>query len=80
MELCSVPPGQIMRRQVPPEKTKDVLEFATKKPSDRLESIRRGLQASPFIQSTATFTYDSPRLLGARLRSIGIRQGLQNGG
>ena len=49
IELCSVPAGQIMRRQVPPEKTRDVLEFATKKPSDRLESIRRGLQASTFI-------------------------------
>jgi eukaryotic translation initiation factor 2C len=58
MELCSVPSGQIMRRQVPPEKTRDVLEFATKKPSDRLESIRRGLQASTFIKSTATSSKD----------------------
>jgi hypothetical protein len=38
-----VPPGQIMRKQVPPEKTKDVLEFATKRPEDRLASIRNGL-------------------------------------
>jgi hypothetical protein len=43
MELCMVPPGQIMRKQVPPEKTKDVLEFATKRPEDRLASIRNGL-------------------------------------
>ncbi len=33
-----------MRRQVPPEKTKDVLEFATMKPADRLASIERGLR------------------------------------
>lgn len=43
IELCSVPKGQIMRKQVPPEKTKDVLDFATKKPEDRLASIRNGL-------------------------------------
>lgn len=43
MELCTVPPGQIMRKQVPPEKTKDVLEFATKRPEHRLASITNGL-------------------------------------
>ena len=32
-----------MRKQVPPEKTKDVLEFATKRPVERLQSIRNGL-------------------------------------
>lgn len=53
MELCMVPPGQIMRKQVPPEKTKDVLEFATKKPEDRLASIRAGLGVcSGFSYST----------------------------
>ena len=43
LELCTVPPGQIMRKQVPPEKTKDVLEFATKRPEARLASIINGL-------------------------------------
>jgi len=33
-----------MRRQIPPEKTKDVLDFATKRPRDRLESIKNGLE------------------------------------
>ena len=32
-----------MRKQVPPEKTKLVLEFATKKPAERLNSIRASL-------------------------------------
>jgi eukaryotic translation initiation factor 2C len=32
-----------MRKQVPPEKTKDVLEFATKRPEERLASIKNGL-------------------------------------
>lgn len=44
LELCDVPPGQILKKAVPPEKTKDVLEFATKKPSDRLKSIINGLE------------------------------------
>ena len=35
-----------MRKQVPPERTKDVLNFATKKPADRLQSIRDGLGVS----------------------------------
>ena len=46
IELCTVPKGQIMRKQVPPERTKDVLNFATKKPADRLQSIRDGLGVS----------------------------------
>ncbi|KIM90880.1 hypothetical protein PILCRDRAFT_811377 [Piloderma croceum F 1598] len=51
MELCTVPSGQIMRKQVPPEKTKDVLEFATKRPEDRLASIRNGLAVLAYGQS-----------------------------
>lgn len=43
MEVCKIFAGQIMRKQVPPEKTKDVLDFATKKPIDRLNSIKAGL-------------------------------------
>lgn len=35
-----------MRKQVPPEKTKDVLDFATKKPQDRLQSIVNGLSVA----------------------------------
>lgn len=51
LELCNVPEGQIMRKQVPPEKTKDVLEFATKKPTDRLRSIKNGLSVLSYGQS-----------------------------
>lgn len=32
-----------MRKQVPPDKTNSVLEFATKRPNERLESICNGL-------------------------------------
>ncbi|KAH9006798.1 ribonuclease H-like domain-containing protein [Lactarius hatsudake] len=43
LELCHVPPGQVLRKQVPPDKTNFVLEFATKRPIDCLGSIVNGL-------------------------------------
>ncbi|KAG6899902.1 hypothetical protein C0993_005481, partial [Termitomyces sp. T159_Od127] len=43
IELCQVPPGQIMKKQIPPEKTKDVVEFSTMKPAERFRSIANGL-------------------------------------
>ncbi|KAJ7068346.1 argonaute-like protein [Mycena amicta] len=51
LELCHVTPGQLMRKQVPPEKTKDVLDFATKRPADRLRSIKNGLELLAYGQS-----------------------------
>jgi len=49
-----------MRKQVPPEKTKDVLDFATKRPGERLASIRNGLE----VTGSTTFTH-FPRFLNA---------------
>ncbi|KAI0335424.1 argonaute-like protein [Cubamyces sp. BRFM 1775] len=51
MECCTIFEGQIMRKQVPPERTKDVLDFATKRPADRLNSIRAGLGVLAYGQS-----------------------------
>ncbi|KAF4619813.1 hypothetical protein D9613_005017 [Agrocybe pediades] len=51
LELCTVPPGQIMKKQMPSDKTKDVLDFATKRPRDRLQSIQRGLGVLAYGQS-----------------------------
>jgi eukaryotic translation initiation factor 2C len=51
LERCTVTAGQIMRKQVPPEKTKDVLDFATKKPQERLASITAGLGVLAYGQS-----------------------------
>ena len=51
MECCNIPEGQIMRKQVPPEKTKDVLNFATKRPHERLNSIRQALGVLNYGQS-----------------------------
>jgi hypothetical protein len=44
---------KLMRKQVPPEKTKDVLDFATKKPHDRLQSIKNGLS----VRFESYYTY-----------------------
>lgn len=44
LELCEVPMGQFMRKQIPEDKVKDVLEFSTRKPDERLQRIRDGLQ------------------------------------
>ncbi|GLB33868.1 putative argonaute family protein [Lyophyllum shimeji] len=65
LELCTVPPGQIMRKQVPPEKTRDVLDFATKRPRDRLSSIESGLAVLAYGQS------EYVRQFGMRVESNG---------
>ena len=44
IEVCTVLPGQLMRKQFPEDKTNDMVEFARKKPAERLAAIREGLQ------------------------------------
>lgn len=51
MECCTIPEGQIMRKQVPPEKTKDILDFAMKKPRERLDGIRAAIGEFKYGQS-----------------------------
>ncbi|KAF8914444.1 argonaute-like protein [Gymnopilus junonius] len=51
LELCRVPPGQIMRKQIPSDKTNDMLEFSKLDPPQRLASIRQGLQVLQYGQS-----------------------------
>ena len=73
MECCSIPEGQIMRKQIPPEKTKDVLEFATRRPGDRLQSIKNGLGVLAYGQSeyvrVSSISLDISCLLITPLRS-----------
>jgi hypothetical protein len=42
-------PGQIMRKELPPEKSGSVVKFATKKPPERFASIKAGLDVRPFF-------------------------------
>ncbi|KAF9441655.1 Piwi-domain-containing protein [Macrolepiota fuliginosa MF-IS2] len=51
LELCQVPPGQIMRKQLPSDKTKAMVEFSTQKPHERFQSIRNGAQQLAYGQS-----------------------------
>ncbi|KAJ7578988.1 argonaute-like protein [Mycena floridula] len=51
LELCQVPRGQIIRKQVPPEKTDAMVKFSTKKPAERLQSIVAGLTTMQYGQS-----------------------------
>jgi len=46
IELCTVLPGQLMRKQFPEDKTNDMVDFARKKPAERLAAIQKGLQVS----------------------------------
>ncbi|KAH9179682.1 argonaute-like protein [Lactarius sanguifluus] len=51
LELCRVSPRQIVRKQVLPDKTNSVLQFATKRPNDRLRSIISGLGVLDYNRS-----------------------------
>jgi len=51
VELCTVPEGQILKKNVPPAQTKLVLEFATRKPVERLKDITEGLKVLQYGQS-----------------------------
>ncbi|KAJ8481770.1 hypothetical protein ONZ51_g5795 [Trametes cubensis] len=93
IECCTIFAGQIMRKQVPPERTKDVLDFATKRPADRLNSIRAGLgseyvrQFGLMVQPNATPVSLQARVLdppvlqygqGSRQLTIKPRDGAWN--
>ncbi|KAH9483501.1 Protein argonaute-2 [Psilocybe cubensis] len=51
LELCFVPRGQVMRKQVPADKVNDVLEFSTMRPQERLEQIKKGIRDLQYGQS-----------------------------
>ncbi|KAI0766861.1 argonaute-like protein [Trametes elegans] len=67
IECCTIPAGQIMRKQVPPQHTKAVLDFATKKPVPRLDAIRTGLQVLQYGQSEYLRVNPDPVSLDARV-------------
>jgi len=61
MELCQVLPGQLMRKQFPEDKTNDMVDFARKRPAERLSAIKEGLKVSSigitFFVSTLTLLF-----------------------
>lgn len=73
MEFCDVLEGQIMRKQFPQEKTTEMVRFSTKKPADRLNSIRQGLGVSIYSNQTRIVFDTETCTSGPRIWSIGIR-------
>ncbi|KAG9022175.1 hypothetical protein FRB95_000611 [Tulasnella sp. JGI-2019a] len=52
MELCEVVEGQPMKKQVPADLFKGVLDFSTCRPEERLRSIMNGIQVLQYGNST----------------------------
>ncbi|KDR84292.1 hypothetical protein GALMADRAFT_111558 [Galerina marginata CBS 339.88] len=73
LELCNVPPGQIMRKQIPADKTNDVLEFSKLDPPARLDAIKQGLSVLQYGQSEYVRQFGmnvTPTPLSVRARVI----------
>ncbi|KAG7439281.1 eukaryotic translation initiation factor 2C [Guyanagaster necrorhizus] len=51
LERCYILPGQISRAELSPDATRAMVEFATKKPDDRLRAIQTGIQVLAYGQS-----------------------------
>ncbi|PCH42610.1 argonaute-like protein [Wolfiporia cocos MD-104 SS10] len=73
MELCTVEPGQIVKKQIPPERSYDLLQFAKQKPSDRIASITAGLEVLAYGQSEYTRQFGLHVAPGARPLSVPAR-------
>ncbi|SJK96831.1 uncharacterized protein ARMOST_00077 [Armillaria ostoyae] len=51
LERCYIVPGQLSRAELNPDATRAMVEFATKKPDQRLSAIRAGIQVLAYGQS-----------------------------
>ncbi|KZT55699.1 Piwi-domain-containing protein [Calocera cornea HHB12733] len=51
IEICEVIPGQIWKRQTPPNQIRSILEFSTQKPPDRLRAIQNSMSILEYGQS-----------------------------
>ncbi|KAJ7612222.1 argonaute-like protein [Roridomyces roridus] len=73
LELCLVPPGQLVRKEVPDDLKTQLVEFATMRPANRLESIKKGLQVLAYGQSEYVRKFGmsvSPELLTTQARVL----------
>lgn len=66
MELCTIPEGQFMRKQVPSDKIKEILGFSAKSPSDRKASILEAMDTLAYNQSDYVNVCDDPLVRCAR--------------
>jgi hypothetical protein len=72
LEMCTVLKGQFVRRDVvvPQEQVERVLEFATKKPKERLNAITTGVEVTRYIPLRQAETYIFFRNYNLRRRII----------
>ncbi|KAJ7473799.1 argonaute-like protein [Mycena galericulata] len=73
LELCKVPPGQLVKKEVPDDKKTALVEFATMRPKQRLESIRRGLDVLAYGQSEYVLKFGlkvNPNVLTTQARVL----------
>lgn len=90
MEVCRVVPGQIYKKKVPSNLTKDVVDFATKKPQDRLSAITSAPQhGATGMTAPVSFIYRMREIdmhmlyvgfIGIRICDIAIYERRWNGG
>ncbi|EGN96067.1 hypothetical protein SERLA73DRAFT_17670, partial [Serpula lacrymans var. lacrymans S7.3] len=69
-ELCIIIEGQIFKRKVPPELTKQVVEFSTQKPDVRLDMIKSGVleyNNSDFIRNAQMAISSTPVMIDGRV-------------
>lgn len=57
LECCTIPPGQILRKQIPPSKMNDVLTFSKKTPDQRFAIIRQGVQVRDLLELSLIRTF-----------------------
>ncbi|KZO92299.1 Piwi-domain-containing protein [Calocera viscosa TUFC12733] len=51
IEMCDVLPGQVWKRQTPPNQIRGILEFSTQKPPERLRAIQNSMKILEYGQS-----------------------------
>ncbi|THH15391.1 hypothetical protein EW146_g5073 [Bondarzewia mesenterica] len=73
LELLEVMPGQIIKKQIPSDKTAAVLDFSKKDPTERMRSIQEGLNVLAYGQSEYMRTFGmevSPEPLSIQARVL----------
>ncbi|EJT97024.1 Piwi-domain-containing protein [Dacryopinax primogenitus] len=94
IEICDVIPGQLWKRQTPPNQIREILAFATQKPPDRLRSIQNSMNILEYGQSQYLEAFnmkvteqpiklnarilDAPRLMYGNNATIAPRDGAWN--
>ncbi|KAJ7050401.1 argonaute-like protein [Mycena amicta] len=73
LELCKVLPGQLVRKEIPEDKKKDLVRFASMPPNARLQDIKKGLEILAYGQSEYVHKFGmtvSPKLVETTARLL----------